>query len=310
MDFSELETFIALAETQNFAKAAQQIHLSPSAVSRLICRLEDECEARLFERDTRQVRITRQGEDFLRFARDCIGKKKELSLNFQGNATRLRGPFAIYASVTACYSILPPLAEAITQEYPEAQLSVETGDPAGAAQAVREGRAELAVTAIPVNGFPDLLSFSVRKSPLVFVSAKTGPFGNIKALLDTRNTESSLLKTLRTTPLLLPRAGLSRQRFNAWVHRIQQHGEPFSPVIAAETGGNEALLALARLGLGLALIPHLVLDNSPFSEGLTIYQAGSHFGDYDIGFIQQPSKLPDSRKQAIADLITRVYNLV
>jgi len=69
------------------------------------------------------------------------------------------------------------------------------------------------------------------------------------------------------------------------------------------------LLALARLGLGLALIPHLVLDNSPFSEGLTIYQAGSHFGDYDIGFIQQPSKLPDSRKQAIADLITRVYNL-
>ena len=85
----------------------------------------------------------------------------------------------IYASVTACYSILPPLVEALTREHPALRLSVDTGDPAGAAEAVREERVELGLAALPQGGYPDLVCHSVQKTPLVFVASQTGPYGNL-----------------------------------------------------------------------------------------------------------------------------------
>ena len=91
----------------------------------------------------------------------------------------------------------------------------------------------------------------------------------------------------------MPRTGLARDRFDRW---IRTHG--IKPEIAAETAGNEAVLALARLGLGLGLVPRLVLENGPFAEGLVLYDAGPEFGDYDIGFVQkQASSGTDAAKR-------------
>ena len=58
MDFHEQEGFLALAENLHFARASAKVHLSPSALSRLIGRLEEELGVILFERDTRRVKVT------------------------------------------------------------------------------------------------------------------------------------------------------------------------------------------------------------------------------------------------------------
>jgi LysR family positive regulator for ilvC len=298
MDFHELEAFIALADTFHFARAAAQVHLSPSALSRLLGRLEEELGVTLFERDTRQVSLTTEGETFLSFARETIHRRDDLRLKLSERDDQLRGILRIYASVTACYSILPPLIETLSKEHPALRLSVETGDPAGAAEAVREGRAELGLDAIPPNGYRDLECHSVRKTPLVFVSSRSGAYGKLPLAEESRSArdgafrlgvapipKSEPLETvLQTVPLVLPKTGLSRERFDRW-SRI--HG--VKPEIAAETAGNEAVLALARLGLGLGLVPRLVLENGPFADGLVLYGAGPEFGDYDIGFVQKPS---------------------
>jgi LysR family positive regulator for ilvC len=72
MDFHELEAFLALADTLHFARAAAQVHLSPSALSRLLSRLEEEVGVPLFAREHRQVSLTPEGETFLAFARDSV----------------------------------------------------------------------------------------------------------------------------------------------------------------------------------------------------------------------------------------------
>ena len=298
MDFHELEAFIALADTFHFARAAAQVHLSPSALSRLLGRLEEELGVTLFERDTRQVSLTAEGETFLSFARETIHRRDDLRLKLSERDDQLRGILRIYASVTACYSILPPLIETLSKEHPALRLSVETGDPAGAAEAVREGRAELGLDAIPPNGYRDLECHSVRKTPLVFVSSRSGAYGKLPLAEESRSAADGsfrlgtspvpksepLESVLQSVPLVLPKTGLSRDRFDRW-SRI--HG--VKPAIAAETAGNEAVLALARLGLGLGLVPRLVLENGPFADGLVLYGAGPEFGDYDIGFVQKPS---------------------
>lgn len=297
MDFHELSAFIALSETLHFAHAAARVHLSPSALSRLVSRLEEELATRLIERDTRSVTLTREGETFLDFARKAVHERSDLGVRLAEQDDRLRGILRVYASVTACYSILPPFAEALSREHPGLRLSVDTGDPAGAADAVREGRVELGLAAIPPGGFPDLECHSVQKTPLVFVTSATGAYAKL-----TR----SVIDKLDSIPLILPKNGLARERFDRWARSAA-----VKPIIAAETSGNEAILALARLGLGLGLVPRLVLENGPFAEGLVQYEAGAEFGDYDIGFVQKKAEgrgAPQQRmRQALAEIILRIY---
>ena len=319
MDFHELEAFVALARNLHFARAAAAVHTSPSGLSRLLGRLEEELGVRLFERDTRRVELTEQGEAFLAFAMESLHRRDDLRLRLESSDGKLRGYLRVYASVTACYSILPPFAAALAAEHPELRLSVETGDPAGAEELVREGRAELAVAALPTKGYADLECFSVRRSPLVFVTAAGGLYSALELPQDERRSspardeetadaeaDDRLKTVLADVPLILPRMGLARERFDRWARdrNLKAH-------IAAETAGNEAILALSRLGLGVGLVPRIVLENGPFAEGLVLYKAGPTFGDYDIGFVQRSSGSSTESgrrlKAAIRDLLARTY---
>ena len=60
----EIDAFLALEKTRRFAIAAQRCHLSPSAFSQMIVRLEEQVGARLFDRNTRNVSLTPEGEVF------------------------------------------------------------------------------------------------------------------------------------------------------------------------------------------------------------------------------------------------------
>jgi LysR family positive regulator for ilvC len=99
---------------------------------------------------------------------------------------------------------------------------------------------------------------------------------------------------------------LARERFDRWTR-----DRSVKPRVAAETAGNEAILALARLGLGLGLVPRLVLENGPFAAGLVLYAAGSAFGDYDIGFtLRSPGTGSEAEKRlraAIGALLETAY---
>lgn len=327
MDIHELAAFEALADTLHFARAAARSNLSPSALSRLVSRLEDEAGTALFERDTRQVTLTPAGERYRTFARETLTRRAELQEELAAAAqaqeqNRLTGTLRLYASVTACYTILPALAERLIKEHPALHLSISTGDPAQAADAIRQGEADLAVSAIPDEGLPDLECWSVRKTPLVLAASSSGPWGTLDIPLDTSQ-ESTAPETLPAeedrlgtildrVPLILPRAGLARQRFDRWCRQRNKAGlSGGKPAIAAETAGNEALLALARLGTGLALVPRLVLENSPFSAGLVLYRTAGSFGNYDIGYIQRnPESGPQAsrrRRRILAALIKDLY---
>ena len=83
-------------------------------------------------------------------------------------------------------------------------------------------------------------------------------------------------------PLILPKAGLARSRFDKWIK-----SRNVKPIIAAETEGNEAILAIAQLGLGIGLVPQIVLENGPYKGEFVIHTAGNILGYYDVGFIRK-----------------------
>ena len=163
MNLYELNAFVTLSKTLHFAKAAEEINLSASALSRIITRLEEETGTDLIDRSNRKVELTPNGKLFAEFAKNTTEQFSELKAEFSGDKNKISGTLHVYASVTACYVILPLFIKKLSEKYPGIQLSVETGDPAGAIAAVREGRAGLAVAAIPEDGLSYMETISLRK---------------------------------------------------------------------------------------------------------------------------------------------------
>jgi LysR family transcriptional regulator, positive regulator for ilvC len=273
MDFYELQAFVTLSETLHFARTASKVNLSPSALSRMISRLEQETGVTLLDRDNREVSLTKNGAAFVEFAKKCLEGRRELAESFTNTTGEVTGRLRVYASVTACYSIMPPFLKKLASKYSGIHLTIQTGDPADAVSAVREGRADLAVAAIPEEGFAEFDTVPVHRTPLVFAAATGGPYEKVSG---------SPQDIVSSVPLILPKSGLARERFDVWIK-----SRNVKPVIAAETEGNEAIMALVQLGLGIGLVPHIVLTNGPYINGFTSHAAGNALGYYEVGFIEK-----------------------
>ena len=72
MDYRHLKYFMEVAEEKSFSKAARNLHISQSAISRMIKSLEDELGIILFIRNAKTVEITSPGSSFLNYATRCL----------------------------------------------------------------------------------------------------------------------------------------------------------------------------------------------------------------------------------------------
>ncbi len=98
---SDIEAFVRVADTLNFTRAANDLHVTPTAVSKAVARLEDEINAKLFIRTTRQVQLTAEGE---LFRARCLAAFAEISAGLSGievlrdqstGPVRLSAPFIL-----------------------------------------------------------------------------------------------------------------------------------------------------------------------------------------------------------------------
>ena len=78
MELQQLRYFVAVAETEHVARAAEQLHISQSPLSRQIRQLEDQLGLQLFERIKQRVRLTPAGRDFLEQARDLLSRAERM----------------------------------------------------------------------------------------------------------------------------------------------------------------------------------------------------------------------------------------
>ena len=124
MDIPALRQFSHLANSLHFGRTSRACHVSPSTLSRVIQRLEEESGARFFERDRRSVILTDAGKNFHTFATITIREWEILQEKFVDQAAELRGELSIFCSVTAAYSLLPNLLTEFRHRYPGVKISI------------------------------------------------------------------------------------------------------------------------------------------------------------------------------------------
>jgi hypothetical protein len=119
MEFSELRLFLHLSRTLHFGHTSSECHISASALSRAIQRLERDVGHALFERDNRSVQLTTQGARFREFAARVVDERDQLDQALSTQTERLRGTISIFATVTACQSFLPDLLSRFRRTHPD-----------------------------------------------------------------------------------------------------------------------------------------------------------------------------------------------
>lgn len=269
MNIYELNNFLTLADSLHFGKASRACNLSPSALTRSIQRLEEEVGHPLFVRDNRTVTLTPAGVRFQAYARQARQEWQTLQQELHDSPS-VSGPLSLYASITAVYSLLPELLEAYRAACPDVQLELRTGAAEQAVEQVLTGEIDLAVAALPDRRAPQLEFLPLTKIPLVFIAPKQGI--NSAPPLKRGKLDLSL------APLVLPRSGLSRQRLDQWMKKNN-----VTPDITSEVSGNEALIAMVRLGCGIGIVPQLVLEKSPFCDDVRIVENAPALNPYEVG---------------------------
>ncbi|WP_421927721.1 LysR family transcriptional regulator [Neoaquamicrobium sediminum] len=162
----EMEVFARVVETGSFSAAARQLRMTPSAVSKLIARLEARLGARLLSRSTRKLQLTPEGAGFYesatRILAEMLSAEREAAT---GSAPR--GRLRVNSYVPFGQLKLIPLLPRFLERYPEVSVDVVLTDNV---IDLMEERADVAIRAGPL-GESSLIARKLGQSPMVVVAA-------------------------------------------------------------------------------------------------------------------------------------------
>jgi DNA-binding transcriptional LysR family regulator len=174
LDIRQLKTFIAIAEHGTFAKAADAVGLTPSAVSQQIQALESEVRGELFDRATRPIMLNGHGLQMLEAARTLVRDADNIIDAISGRA--VSGTFTIGSVRSSALSLLPLSIVALKADYPDLRIKLQVANTDELLKDVMSGRLDCAMVA-EYSGIPSALRWQpFINEPLLVI----GPNGTPK----------------------------------------------------------------------------------------------------------------------------------
>ena len=126
MELRNINTFLKVAATQNFSKAAEQLGYSQSAVTVQIQQLEKELETPLFERIGKRVFLTERGMEFTSYANEIMGAANRARF-FAKEKGELDGTLRIGGVESVCTAMLPDFLLTFHSSYPRVKITIKSG---------------------------------------------------------------------------------------------------------------------------------------------------------------------------------------
>lgn len=169
MDFDTalLRALVAVADTGGFTRAAERLHLSQSAISHQIRRLEEQAGTALLLRTTRSLRLTEDGENFLRHARQILAAQDALSRRFQRSSIAGAVRFGVPENFMGAR--LPALLAQFAHLFPAVRLDVTVGTYLDLQKLVAADALDLAVVMALADGQDD--TAVLRRTRFVWAAA-------------------------------------------------------------------------------------------------------------------------------------------
>ena len=238
MEFYQLEYVVAVADHGGYNQAARHIYRVPSAIKRGVALLEQEVGVPLLQRDGRNVRLTEEGEEFVRWARTAIAGRSELLDRIQRKGP-LRGKVVVAAGQAILAKAIVRLKTFMNRN-PQVEILILRRRGFEVAPLIEQGEADFGY--LPLEYCPATLHWhrSVELKMLLAIP-KNHPLAHKRTVT---------LQDLSQVPLILPDRQASSGRR---VHRVfQEHGLEYRTLV--ETGDSRLLLGFVGANLGISIL--------------------------------------------------------
>ena len=255
MQLQQLVYFLAVARTRHFTRAAELTHVAQPSLSKQIHCLERELGSELFHRARGNVTLTPAGEVLVPFARRILADVETARLQVHELAELRQGRLRLGATPSLCTG---PLADALAHfraRYPGIQLVIDESGSRDLVRQLAEGAIDLAVITSPLHrGDPTLDTVPILREQLTVAVPRSMDLDlNLFRIED-----------LRDRPLVMFREGYDLRSMT--LTACQRAG--FEPQFAIEGGEMDAVLSFVEAGLGIAVVPSMVLPSRPKLRGV------------------------------------------
>jgi len=236
--------FLAVAEDQNFSRAAKRLGMSQPPLTEQIQALEQSLRIQLFTRSRRGAQLTAAGAAILPAVRKFADQLERLELAVHEAVAGHAGVVTIGAITSAMIDVLPQLIERFKQDHPLVTVSVREIDSAEAIAALESGDIDIAFARLEGNLGRHLQSLPLSEDRLAVAMPKDHPLATSAAIE---------LKALADETLVMASRDVSPVYFDYLVGLCKASG--FAPRIVHQVRSVTAQVAFVSCGQGIALVP-------------------------------------------------------
>lgn len=240
----QLQAFLMLDECRHFTRAAERCHLSQSAFSVVIRKLEDAVGAKLVERDTRNVTLTSEGALFASVARALLGDLDAAFTDMGDFIARRKGKVALAVLPSLAADAIPAVVAEYKRAYPGITVQLFDALSDQCLHMLRQGKVDLALTA-PGASLAEFSTRTLCSDPFYLVCRHDHPLARKRKL---RLAELAGCELIHLAPS----------------SSVRQHVDKLTRGITVQHSGLEVehlatVAGLIRHGLGVSLVPELTL---------------------------------------------------
>jgi DNA-binding transcriptional LysR family regulator len=205
----QLRYLVEVADGTPFSDAADRLHVSQSALSQGLARLEDLAGARLFEPDGRRRRLTSAGEELAGYARRVLGDTAGVGDRLRARAEGRAGTLRVALIDAAALYLLPGKVETFRRDNPDVELVITVATSGQCLDRLRSFSVDVAVVVGPASGF---VAVPVIDEPLLLFGPAAQPEAGSPWLLyptgsHTRSMIDSALAARRFAPSVVAESG-------------------------------------------------------------------------------------------------------
>ncbi len=244
---SKYMAFIKTVECGSFTRAAKLLNYSQSGISRMIADLESEWRVTLLERGRGGVRITSDGLRLLPFAQNVCEEYRKLHMQVDDLNGLRSGLIRIGTFSSVATHWLPKIIKSFRADFPNIDFELLLGDYTEISRWITEGRVDCAFTRMTKN--PPFQTRFLEHDELLAVLPPDHPLAKL---------ESVPVSGLCSYPFIMLERGARSEVYEFF----EQQGA--TPDVRVTTWDDYAVMSMVENGLGIALLPQLILRRAPY----------------------------------------------
>ncbi|BBB90988.1 MAG TPA: LysR family transcriptional regulator [Methylomusa anaerophila] len=264
MEFRLLKTFVTIAKTLSFTKAADSLGYAQSTVTSQIQALEEELGIMLFERLGKQIKLTKEGEHLYTYATQILKLSDEAKDQLSSSLVP-KGSLTIGTAESLCVHRLPEVFNIFRSRYPEVEINIRFDTVSDYRTHLRKNTIDIAFFLDVPCKENDLITHMLFEEPMSVIAAPNHPLAKKQQVIP---------HDINGEPLVLTAEGCSYRRIFESI--LTQAGAKPSSIMGVSS--NEVIKKFVCDGWGIGFLPHVVVQQELMtSQLIELHWAGPPF---------------------------------